>query len=117
MSRENDINWYHGRLSRDDAEILLKSRKFKTNHFHFYYRERVDFIVVSSDDGGDGYFIVRDSSSAQGDFVLSLLSNNEVIHYQIFRHGQEEDAFYSIGKNSNSLCYSLRVILNAVCFY
>jgi tyrosine-protein kinase shark len=54
-------------------------------------------LFFSADEGGDGYFLVRDSSSAQGDFVLSLLSNNEVIHYQIFRHGQEEDAFYSIG--------------------
>ncbi|XP_055298837.1 tyrosine-protein kinase Shark-like isoform X3 [Sitodiplosis mosellana] len=54
--------WYHGGLTREQAEDLLK--KF------------------------------RDSKTSSGDYVLSLLHNNVVIHYQIRRHG--EDAFFSI---------------------
>nr|CAD7588127.1 unnamed protein product [Timema genevievae] len=42
----------------------------------------------------DGTFLVRESNTAAGDFVLSLLHEGEVIHYQIRRHG--EDAFFSI---------------------
>jgi hypothetical protein len=44
----------------------------------------------------DGYFLVRDSSSVAGDFVLTVMSDGEPVHYQIRRHG--EDAFFSIGK-------------------
>ena len=43
----------------------------------------------------DGYFLVRDSTSAPGDYGLSVVVDGDVIHYQIRHHGQ--DAFYSIG--------------------
>lgn len=39
---------------------------------------------------------MRESNTAAGDFVLSVLYEGEVVHYQIRRHG--EDAFFSIGK-------------------
>ena len=39
---------------------------------------------------------MRESSSSVGDYVLSVLFQGEVIHYQIRKHG--EDAFFSIGK-------------------
>lgn len=42
----------------------------------------------------DGVFLVRESSSSDGDYVLSVLHNEEVVHYQIRKHG--EDAFFSI---------------------
>ncbi|XP_065333958.1 tyrosine-protein kinase Shark [Cloeon dipterum] len=87
MSRENEnINWYHGRLSREDAENLLKSNG-----------------------SNNGFFLVRDSSSVQGDFVLTLLHNGEVVHYQIFRHGHEEDAFYSI--DSRTIIHGLEQLI------
>lgn len=38
--------------------------------------------------------MVRESNTAVGDFVLSLLYRGEVCHYQIRRYG--EDAFFSI---------------------
>ena len=44
----------------------------------------------------NGTFLVRESSSSSGDYVLSVLHEGEVIHYQIRKHG--EDAFFSIGK-------------------
>lgn len=40
----------------------------------------------------DGLFLVRKSSS--GDYVLSVLHNDQVNHFQILRH--LEDAFFSI---------------------
>lgn len=42
----------------------------------------------------DGIFLVRESNSSYGDYVLSVLFQNDVWHYQIRRHG--EDAFFSI---------------------
>ncbi|XP_011302292.1 tyrosine-protein kinase shark isoform X2 [Fopius arisanus] len=69
MAKDDDISWYHGKLSREGAENLLKQ-----------------------DD--DGVFLVRESSTSTGDYVLSVLHNEEVIHYQIRKHG--EDAFFSI---------------------
>lgn len=38
--------------------------------------------------------MVRESNTAAGDFVLTMLFEGEVCHYQIRRHG--EDAFFSI---------------------
>lgn len=57
-------------------------------------------------DGGDGTFLVRDSNSSSGDYVLSVLFNDEVIHYQIRKH--EDDAFFSIG--SYYLCVFIKFI-------
>ncbi|XP_017010154.2 tyrosine-protein kinase Shark [Drosophila takahashii] len=65
------MKWFHGNLSREAADDLLKQG----------YE--------------DGTFLVRESSTASGDFVLSLLCQEEVCHYQVRRHGGE-DAFFSI---------------------
>ena len=53
-------------------------------------------VSVSPGSPPDGYFLVRDSTSAPGDFGLSVVVDGDVIHYQIRQHGQ--DAFYSIGE-------------------
>ncbi|XP_055903201.1 tyrosine-protein kinase Shark [Eupeodes corollae] len=71
MSRDENLFWFHGKISRERAEEILKEEN----------RE-------------DGAFLVRESNTALGDFVLSVLYNGEVCHYQIRRHG--EDAFFSI---------------------
>lgn len=39
-------------------------------------------------------FLVRDSTTSRGDYVLSVLYNENVTHYQIRRH--EDDSFFSI---------------------
>ncbi|XP_016947272.1 tyrosine-protein kinase Shark [Drosophila biarmipes] len=65
------MKWFHCNLSREAADELLKQG----------YE--------------DGTFLVRESSTASGDFVLSLLCQQEVCHYQVRRHGGE-DAFFSI---------------------
>ncbi|KAL9874287.1 SH2 ankyrin repeat kinase isoform 1-T1 [Glossina fuscipes fuscipes] len=71
MNRDEDLCWYHGKLSRENAEELIKNGE-----------------------NLDGTFLIRESSTATGDFVLTLLFQGEVCHYQIRRHG--EDAFFSI---------------------
>ncbi|XP_015602408.1 tyrosine-protein kinase Shark [Cephus cinctus] len=71
MASEDNVCWYHGKLSREGAENLLKEESQE-----------------------DGIFLVRESSTSCGDYVLSVLHNGEVIHYQIRKHG--EDAFFSI---------------------
>ncbi|KAL0268767.1 UNVERIFIED_CONTAM: hypothetical protein PYX00_010583 [Menopon gallinae] len=70
MSGEECISWFHGKLSRDDAEKLLRELNC------------------------EGGFLVRESSTSPGEYVLTLLHNDEIVHYQILRHG--EDAFFSI---------------------
>ncbi|XP_068120116.1 breast cancer anti-estrogen resistance protein 3 homolog [Hyperolius riggenbachi] len=48
--------WYHGPLSRQEAEKLLH---------------------------GDGDFLIRDSLSSPGDYVLSCVSSRQVLHFKI----------------------------------
>ena len=48
-------NWFHGKLSRIEAEEVLKENGFD-----------------------EGLFLVRNSSSAIGDFVLSVVHKDEV---------------------------------------
>ncbi|XP_052872451.1 tyrosine-protein kinase Shark [Anopheles cruzii] len=71
MNREENLCWFHGKVSREDAEDILRRAE-----------------------GGDGVFLVRESASSEGDYVLSVLFKGEVIHYAIRRHG--DDAFFSI---------------------
>ncbi|ETN65137.1 tyrosine-protein kinase shark [Anopheles darlingi] len=74
MNREENLCWFHGKITREDAEDLLRR------------------------EGSEGVFLVRESSSSDGDFVLSVLFKGEVIHYAIRHHG--DDAFYSIQDNT-----------------
>ncbi|XP_044846616.1 breast cancer anti-estrogen resistance protein 3 homolog isoform X2 [Mauremys mutica] len=50
--------WYHGCLPREEAESLL---------------------------GEDGDFLIRDSGSSQGDYVLSCCWRGETLHFKIIR--------------------------------
>ncbi|XP_063548484.1 tyrosine-protein kinase Shark [Cydia strobilella] len=74
MNREDNVDWFHGKISRESAEKLLK------------------------EEGEDGVFLVRESNTSPGDYVLSVLHQGEVVHYQIRRHG--EDAFFSIEEHT-----------------
>ena len=74
--QRDTINWYFGNISRSAAENELRNA------------EEVE----------DGLFLVRESSTSAGDFVLSVLHNCDVVHYQIRRHG--EDAFFSIDEET-----------------
>lgn len=64
-------------------------------------------MLFVKDGRSDGSFLVRESNSSSGDFVLSVLHNDQVNHYQIRRH--TEDAFFSIGKLPHT--YSMSALL------
>lgn len=89
-TKSEDICWYHGKISREDSERLLKDGKMKL--YDIFNCLRLVFIGSRP----DGSFLVRESNSSTGDFVLSVLNSQQVIHFQIRRH--REDAFFSIGK-------------------
>lgn len=76
MNRDDEICWYHGKISREAAEQLL----------------------LQEDEVEDGYFLVRESNTAAGDYVLSVQYQGQIIHYQIRRHN--EDAFFSIDEHT-----------------
>ena len=59
IAAEMGSNWFHGQLSRVEAEALLRDHGFS-----------------------EGLYLVRQSESAIGDFVLSVVHENDVIHYQ-----------------------------------
>ncbi|XP_003384218.1 PREDICTED: crk-like protein [Amphimedon queenslandica] len=63
--------WYHGRVDRPTCESLLISKR-------------------------PGSFLVRDSATCLGDYVLSVSENNKVSHYIISRRGP----LYLIGDQS-----------------
>lgn len=57
-------SWYHGEISRAESEVILLRQK-------------------------SGLFLVRDSTSCKGGYVLSVSENNRVSHYIITqRNGQ-----------------------------
>ena len=61
-----ESNWFHGQLSRVEAEALLRDHGFS-----------------------EGLYLVRQSKSAIGDFVLSVVHENDVIHYQASTHDEK----------------------------
>jgi hypothetical protein len=73
------------------------------------HKERFTFFTLIDGGNEDGAFLVRESNTAVGDYVLSVLHEGEVVHYQIRRHG--EDAFFSIGKYNFVKLYMWGIIL------
>lgn len=59
---EERSSWYWGRLSRQDAVSMLQGQRH-------------------------GVFLVRDSSTSPGDYVLSVSENSRVSHYIINSSG------------------------------
>lgn len=55
-------------------------------------------ILEGAKHADDGIFLVRESNTANGDYVLSVLHRKEIWHYQIRRHG--EDCFFSIDEQA-----------------
>ena len=62
-----DLPYFHGRISRGDAEQLLAG-------------------------GGDGKFLTRVSTSSHGDYVLSMISGLTCLHFQIKSQGEVSGA-------------------------
>ena len=71
-------NWYHGDISRTQSEARLREAGYS-----------------------EGLFLVRASSSCPEDFVLCVVTNNNVIHYQIRKMGP--DALFKLGEDKKIL--------------
>lgn len=112
MNRDDtSLDWYHGKLSREDAEnlLLLGESIFLVSHCYsvvitFLYAEfDIIFVIVislaitfveSSTTNSDGIFLVRESATSENSYVLSVYFDSEFYHYQIQQHS--EDSFFSI---------------------
>lgn len=57
---EKELLWYHGRITRDTALHILQENR-----------------------GGEGSFLVRESTSRSGDYVISLIHNGAPAHFQV----------------------------------
>ncbi|XP_017767819.1 PREDICTED: tyrosine-protein kinase CSK isoform X2 [Nicrophorus vespilloides] len=57
----NSMPWFHGKISRDQAELLLQPRV-------------------------DGLFLVRESTNFPGDYTLCVCFQNKVEHYRVKYH-------------------------------
>lgn len=55
--------------------------------------------MLSLEGGAEGLFLVRESPTVDGAFILSCVQQGIHRHYQINRHGT--DAFFSIGNISH----------------
>ena len=74
MTDKSKRDWFHGAIDREDSESVLKDHGFT-----------------------EGLFIVRESSTSIGDFVLSVVHDDDVIHYQI-RRRQDQDGLFSLSE-------------------
>ena len=89
-----EMPWFHGKISRDNAEKLLTPRK-------------------------DGLFLVRESTNFPGDYTLCVCFEGRVEHYRIlFQNDRmtidEEEFFDNLSQLVNvsyfQLFYSLRAL-------
>jgi len=71
MTNVDQFSWYHGLLTRNQAESILNGRP-------------------------SGTYLVRDSSSIPGDYVLSVSESSKVSHYIINNKGN----VYQIGEQT-----------------
>ena len=74
MADKSTRDWFHGAMGREESEALLKENGF-----------------------AEGLFLVRESSTSLGDFVLSVVHDTNVIHYQI-RRRQDQDGLFSLSE-------------------
>lgn len=73
FNHHDKASWYFGAMPRQDAHDLLMA------------------------EGEGGVFLVRDSTSIEGDYVLCVKEDNKVSHYIINKIRQGEQARYKIG--------------------
>ena len=72
-SRSLRFSWYFGAMSRQDSTDLLMAER------------------------EGGVFLVRDSATIQGDYVLCVREDNKVSHYIINKIQQGDQTRYKIG--------------------
>lgn len=91
----NAMPWFHGKITREDAEVLLKPRD-------------------------DGLFLVRESTNFPGDYTLCVCFKDKVEHYRVIYKDNkltidEEEFFENLSqlvehyqKDADGLCTKLK---------
>ena len=69
--QEKSARWFHGNISRERATRVLQENG-----------------------NWEGLFLVRESTSSPGDFVVSIIHDSKAKHFHIFNHG---DFHYQVG--------------------
>lgn len=110
MSRDESCDWYHGTISRIDAEnILLEGKRNSAVDIEILTSKHE--IAESQISNADGIFLVRESSSVANNYVLSVYFDTQFWHYQIQKHG--EDAFFSIdGQHGEPIHHGLEDLID-----
>ncbi|XP_061194673.1 tyrosine-protein kinase HTK16-like [Saccostrea echinata] len=67
-NKDDPISWYHGKIPREAAESILK--------------EGLASLQGSTTDS-NGLYLIRDSTSSEKDFVVSVTHDAKVFHFQI----------------------------------
>ena len=88
-----EMPWFHGKISRDNAEKLLTPRK-------------------------DGLFLVRESTNFPGDYTLCVCFEGRVEHYRIlFQNDRmtidEEEFFDNLSQLVNVSIFSIVLFINS----
>ncbi|XP_076454345.1 tyrosine-protein kinase HTK16-like isoform X2 [Babylonia areolata] len=84
------LRWYHGKISRENAEKLLREAVLK-------YSDKSDM---------GGLFLVRDSTVSSTDFSLSLTVGGLTYHFQI---QQKKEGYYHI--DNGALIHGLECLI------
>ena len=93
MTDKSKTEWFHGAMGREESESLLKEHGF-----------------------AEGLFLVRESSTSLGDFVLSVVHDNDVIHYQI-RRRQDQDGLFSLSEEKKVRLQEKRFLLYFILYF
>ncbi|CAL4111410.1 unnamed protein product, partial [Meganyctiphanes norvegica] len=70
-SEFDDERWFHGKITSQEANDILQR-----------------------DGGEDGLFLIRESHSSPGNYVLSFINESQPLHLLIRKY--KEDAFFSL---------------------
>ena len=68
-------SWFHGKITRDEAERLLRP---------------------SCPDSKDGLFLVRESTNFPGDYTLCVCFQNKVEHYRVIVQKNHQNLPFTI---------------------
>lgn len=129
----NSMPWFHGKITRDEAERLLQPPKVSTNKIYQKYNLCIhecrlnSLTLIGTISFQDGLFLVRESTNFPGDYTLCVCFNGKVEHYRtIFMNNKytiDEEGFFDsliqlvdhYREDADGLCTSLKISMPKKC--